>query len=204
MRTAAKIISIIFHPLLFPSYLVVVLGFFMPHFLLIPQQALLSFLGLVFVMTFVLPSVNLLMFRVFGTMQSLQMESRKERLLPFVLISIIYSVVSFMFFYKVSINVNFNKVMLIVALMVVMATVATFFMKVSVHSLSVCGAIGITLPLNKAVGDGSMLWPTIGIMLVAGIVMSSRLLLNKHTPREVLYGAVLGFSSGFFGMTILF
>jgi membrane-associated phospholipid phosphatase len=34
--------------------------------------------------------------------------------------------------------------------------------------------------------------------------MSSRLLLDAHTPREVMYGSVVGFVVGFFGMIILF
>ena len=77
MKILAQIISYLFHPLLFATYLVLLLGLAMPHFLLIPRQALLSFTALVFVMTFVLPALNLAMFRVFGTVSSLEMESRK-------------------------------------------------------------------------------------------------------------------------------
>ena len=94
--------------------------------------------------------------------------------------------------------------MLIVAALVLAATVATFFAKVSVHSLAVCGALGIMIPLNKAVSDGSLLIPTLVILSLAGIVMSSRLYLNAHTPREVLYGAVIGLAAGFLGMIFLF
>ena len=127
MRSTAKIISYVFHPLLFATYLVLVLDWFMPRFLLLPPSANLTFVALVFVMTFVLPVANLLMFKAFGTLPSLQMEKRQERLIPFTLIAIIYAVVAVMFFYKVGRNVNFNKVMLIVAALVLAATVATFF-----------------------------------------------------------------------------
>jgi membrane-associated phospholipid phosphatase len=60
------------------------------------------------------------------------------------------------------------------------------------------------MPLNKAVENGSLLWPTLIVLIVAGLVMSARLYLNAHTPREVLYGALAGFSIGFFGMIFLF
>lgn len=204
MRTAAQVVAYIFHPLLFASYLVLVLGMYMPQFLLIPRQALYSFLALVFIMTFVLPALNLGMFRVFGTIRSLELDSRKERLLPFFLITIIYGVVSFMFFYKMSVNINFNKLMLLVAALVLAATIGTLFMKISVHSLAISGAVGILLPLNQTPEGVDMLFPTLAVIVLAGVVMSSRLYLNKHTPREVLYGASTGFGVGFFGMNILF
>ena len=204
MRTAAKIISYIFHPLLFTTYLVLMLGWFMPRFLLIPSSALLTFAGLVFVMTFVLPVANLAMFKAFGTLPSFQMTSRRERLLPFTLITLIYGVVTAMFFYKVSANVNFNKVMLIIELLIIAATVATFFQKVSVHSMAMSGAVGIMIPLNKVAENTTLLLPTMVVLSLAGVVMTSRLYLNVHTPREVMVGAIIGFSMGFFGMIFLF
>ncbi len=204
MKTASKIIAYVFHPLLFATYLVLVLGWCIPRFLLIPSGAVLTFAGFVFVMTCLLPVANIIMFKAFGTLSSFQMPTRQERLPPFTMITIIYAVVTTMFFYKVSVNVNFNKVMMIVASMVLLATVGTLFQKISVHSLAICGALGILLPLNKAVENETLLVPTVCVLIIAGLVMSSRLYLNVHTPREVLTGAVIGFSTGFFGMLFLF
>ncbi len=204
MRITAKVISYVFHPLLLTTYLVLVLGWFMPHFLSIPSSAVLTFAGLVFVMTFVLPVVNLVMFKAFGTLPSLLMETRRERLLPFILITIIYAVVTAMFFYKVSANVNFNKVMLIIMLLVFAGTAVTFFEKISVHSIAICGAVGIMMPLNKIIVNDALLVPTTVALTLAGLVMTARLYLNAHTPREVMYGAIVGFSIGFFGMVYLF
>ena len=204
MRTTAKVISYIFHPLLFTTYLVLLLGWLMPHFLSIPSSAGLTFAGLVFVMTFALPVVNLVMFRAFGTLPSLLMKTRQERLLPFILITIIYAVVTAMFFYKVSAYVNFNRVMLIIMLLVFAGTAITFFQKISVHSIAICGAVGIMMPLNKVVENGALLVPTTAVLTLAGLVMTARLYLNAHTPREVMHGAVIGFSIGFFGMVFLF
>jgi hypothetical protein len=204
MKTAANIITYVFHPLLLATYLVLLLGLFIPRFLLIPPGAVVTFAGFVFVMTFVLPVANLIMLKAFGSLSSLRMPTREERLVPFTLITIIYAIVTVMFFYKVSVNVNFNKVMLIVAAMVLLATVGTLFEKISVHSLGICGVLGIMLPLNKSVENGTMLLPTVIVIVIAGMVMSSRLYLNEHTPRQVMAGALMGFASGFFGMLALF
>lgn len=204
MRSVATVISYVFHPLLFATYLVFLLGWFMPRFLLISPAALLTFAALIFTMTFIFPISQLYMLKAFGSLPSIHMKTRQERVLPFTLISIIYSVVAILFFVKFKYTVNFNKVMFLVAALVIAATAVTFFYKISIHSLAVCGAVGIIIPLNKAMGGSDLLLPTVAILVIAGAVMSARLYLNAHTPREVMYGAVLGFSIGFFGMLVLF
>lgn len=203
MRVAAKIISFLFHPLLMTTYLVLVLGLLFPQMLLIKPHALYLFTLLVFFVTFVLPALNILMFKLNGVISSLTLPARRDRVVPFLFISVIYSMVTGLFFYKGAFGTNFNKLMLIVTLLVLASTLITFFYKISVHSLSIWGAAGILLPLNKVV-DGTLLWPTLAIILIAGMVMSSRLLLNAHTPREVMVGGVVGFSIGFSGLVILF
>jgi hypothetical protein len=203
VRVAAKIVSIVFHPLLMTTYLVLLLGVFFPQMLMIKGSALNLFALLVFFVTFVLPALNIVMFKVNGVISSLTLASRAERVLPFIFISIIYSLVTALFFYKGTFGSNFSKLMLIVTLLVVVSTLITFFYKISIHSISMWGAIGILLPLNKIV-EGSLLWPTAIIITMAGPVMSSRLFLDAHTPREILMGAVVGFSVGFGGLVFLF
>ena len=204
MRQLAILVSWVFHPLLLCTYLVILLTQFLPHFLLIPTASIWMFVGLVFIMTFVLPVLNLLMFKTFGSLPSLQMHQRRDRIVPFVLISIIYAVVAWMFYYKISANVNFNKVMLIVAVLVVTATVITFFEKISVHSMAAGGLAGIIIPLNKVVADNSLLWPSVLIIVVAGAVMSARLYLNAHNMRQAMYGGAAGLMIGLTGMLLLF
>jgi len=186
------------------TYLVLLLGYSMPNFLLIPVSKILTFAGLVFVMTSILPMANLLMFKAFGTLPSLQMKTRRERIVPFILITIIYMVITGMFFYKVAGNVNFNRVMLIITTLVLAGTMVTFFEKISIHSLAMGGMMGILLPLNKALETGALLKPTAAILVMGGLVMSARLYLNLHSLREVLLGVVIGFSTAFLGMILLF
>lgn len=203
MHYAARLVSYLFHPLLFLTYLVVLLGWLMPRFLLIPSAAIWRFAGFVALITFIFPAANIVLLKAFGTIRSLEMANRKDRLLPFLMITVFYAVVCGMFFFKVSMNVNFNKIMLIATALTAVATVVTFFFKISIHSLAMGGALGILMPLNK-VAAGALLYPVVGLIVLAGLVMSSRLYLQVHTLREVGYGAALGFLIGFFGMIILF
>jgi membrane-associated phospholipid phosphatase len=204
VRIVANIVSVIFHPLLLTSYLVLLLGYYFPSLFMITMNRLLIILAFIFCFTFILPVVNIIMFRMFGTINSYTMVSRQERIIPFVAISLIYVVMTFMFFYKLPISRSLNLLMLIVSLLVISATLLTFFYKVSVHSLAIWGAIGILMPLNKALEQSYLLWPTAMAIIIAGLVMSSRLYLNAHSPRQVLFGSLAGFAIGFFGVILLF
>lgn len=146
------------------------------------------------------------MFKAFGMIQTLSMEERRERVLPFSFVTILYVVVTYLFFIKtrVSFHDNLLKFLLVADVLILLSTIVTLFYKVSIHSLAAWGMIGILLPLNKVSEDGALFYPTIGAILAAGIVMSSRLQLNAHTPREVLVGALIGFAASFMSMLILF
>lgn len=164
----------------------------------------LTIIGLIFVFTFVMPAINLLMLRFFGNVNNLTLELREQRVLPFTFIMLLYVLVTFLFYYKLPFSQNFIKLMMIITTMVVVTWAITFFYKISVHSLAVCGSLGILLPLNQATEQQDLLMPTVAIILISGVVMSSRLLLGAHSPREVMYGSVVGFMIGFSGMIILF
>lgn len=134
------------------------------------------------------------------------MEQRKERIRPFFLITIIYCFVTYIFTAKTRISTDDSlfKLLLIIDCLVIASTVITFFYKVSVHSIGVMGILGIILPLNNVAENNSLFVPTIVLLVIAGIVMSARLQLNSHTPREVWIGAGTGLLIGFLGTIFLF
>ena len=204
MKLAAQIISFIFHPLLLPTWLVALLCYFFPPLLMIRQESVWLVIGFIFVFTFVLPIVNLVVFKVMGTIQSFHLTTRKERIIPFAMIAIFYGMVSYLFYTKLQMGSSFNKVILIIFLLVLTSLLLTFFYKVSVHSLAMWGGVGILLPLNKVTVEPVLLLPVIAVIILSGLVTSARLALDAHTPRETLVGSIAGFAVGFFGMLVLF
>ena len=94
--------------------------------------------------------------------------------------------------------------MLIVTMLVVAATLATFIMKVSVHSLAMMGLLSVLLWLNHGGENISLWWLTIGLTVVSGLVMSARLYLHAHTLSEVLWGGLIGLVVGSAGTIVLY
>ncbi len=202
MNRLALLISVVFHPLLMTTYLFVVISLYLPGFFQ-PVQPSIRFLFLIFLMTFLLPILNFIFFRVTGTIKDFSLFNRSDRLLPFAFVTILYCLVTFMFMWKFPVA-SVLRLMMIITAMIIVASVITIFFKVSVHAVAACGIVGILMPLNQLSEQGALLYPTVAALVAAGAVMSARLQLNAHSLREVWIGALTGFAIGFAGMQILF
>jgi hypothetical protein len=207
VNTAARVISFIFHPLFLATYLFATFALILPTaWAPVPFDKFGHMLLLIFLVTFILPVINIYLFKILGNISSLQMYERKERILPFVFVSAVYCAVTYMIHKSTGIDWsdNFLKFLMIVDALVIVATLVTLFYKISVHSVAMCGLIGIVLPLNKISEEISIFYATLVVIVLAGIVMTCRLQLNAHSTREVLVGALLGLATGFAGVVILF
>lgn len=203
----ARIISFVLHPLLMATYMFLLFAYTFPlAFDPIKENNIWNFIFLIFCVTFIIPVLNVALFKTTGTIRSLAMETRRERIIPFIFISALYCGVTWFLYLKapVALNDNFVRFMMVVDALVVVSTLITFFYKVSVHSLAIWGLLGILLPLNNVVETGAMFYPTVGVVVLAGLVMSARLQLNAHTPREVLVGATTGLATSLVAMRWLF
>jgi hypothetical protein len=203
----ARIISVLFHPLLMATYLFWLLSWTLPSALLLSPESHLPIIVLIFIVTFMLPATNLGIFKIFGTISSFAMADRKERIFPFLFISLIYVLDTYLLFYyrgKIGLSSNFLRLMIVIDLLVIVSTVATLFFKVSVHSVAIWGVIGITLLLTKISEVNMLFYSVIILIVLAGLIMSSRLQLHAHNSREVMWGGVLGLATSITGMLILF
>lgn len=207
MTFVARIASLIFHPLLMASYLFVIMMYTLPAALSpLTPNLFKAFLVLIFLITFVLPVINIGIFKVFGSISSPTMPERRERVLPAVFIAILYLLMTYMFHsrFGISYTDNLFKMLVVIDLLVLIPVIITFFYKISIHSAGIAGLLGIIFPLNQISEDNALFYPTIGLMMATGVVMSSRLHLQAHTYREVTLGAMVGFTTGFLSMMLLF
>lgn len=203
----ARVLSVVFHPLFIPTYLFALLAWAVPTLLEpIGVEVQGKFLIFIFLVTAVLPLLNVSIFKSFGTIRSFAMVERRERLIPFVFVSVIYIAVTYLFHAHAGMRLNdhFLQFMIIIDMIAVAATIATFFFKVSVHSLTIWGVIGILVPLNRITEVQTIFYATVAVIALAGFIMAARLETGSHTPREVMWGAVIGLATGSVGMLLLF
>ena len=207
MNQIARIISVVFHPLLLPTYWTILMAKVLPRGLepFIEAQHL-HLIGLIFIMTFFLPVVFFGLLKAIGILPSMNMHERKDRVKPFIFISLWYVIVAVQLVLRdqISVNDNFMKFLIIIDVLVFMGTFFTFFFKISVHSIGMWGLVGMLLGLSFFQEDNTLLIPLVGILALAGVVMSSRLQLNAHTPKEIAVGSVVGLIVSVAGVFLLF
>jgi hypothetical protein len=201
----SQTISVVVHPLLMTSYLFLILFLFLPSVLLpINTSNFYIFLAAVFSITMLFPFISIGILRLTGNITSIELPERKERVLPFIFISIYYAMACYLFYVKIPVNPIFIKILAVTCILVVVSTIMNFFIKLSIHSLSIWGSVGMMLWLNRAEANNPLLIPIVALVLIAGMVMSARLYLKAHTMEEVIIGSFTGFLVSFISMLILF
>jgi len=201
LRYLALAISVIFHPLLLTTLLIGVLYLYIPEIIRPADPAMIrQVLILVFTLTFVIPLCSLLVMKLVGSIQDLHMRNRRERFMPFFFIGCYYAVSTYLFMTRLPFSDVLMMIFSGVTLVIFVASFITLFMKVSVHAMGIWGIVGFLLGLNLRVPIAGLFIPMIISLLLAGLVSSSRLLLNEHSPREVYIGAATGFLICFLAM----
>ena len=191
LRTAAKIISIIFHPLFVPVYF----GWFLIYVLrLFPaldsfQQSLRMIqFGIIYTL---FPLAIVLLAKALGFIQSIYLRTQKDRIIPYIATMVFY-----FWMWYVSRNLGvFPKESIAFSLAAFLAIcIGAFvnsFFKVSMHALSMGVIIAwfFIFSFNSSVNLG----PYFSIaLLIAGLVCTARLINSDHLPFEVYAGLLLG------------
>jgi len=84
-----------------------------------------------------------------------------------------------------------------ITFIIILITVITLFVKISAHSAGVGGLFGFLLVFHLNTPQNGMIWILVLTVLLSGTVMSARLYLNVHKPKEVYLGVLLGFVISF-------
>lgn len=133
----------------------------------------------------------------FPAPKSLWMKSKEERVVPFVFITIYYGLCSYLFLMQWKFNVIFSVILLSITITIFLITIITIRWKISAHSAGIVGALGFILAVSLKFQDNQLMYPILALIILSGLVMSSRLQLNDHDSSQVYAGALLGFGVSF-------
>jgi hypothetical protein len=122
---------------------------------------------------------------------SVVIDNREERVLPLILTTFFYFVTVYIFI-KYHIPVFIKMFVLTAAIISLAVMIINFWLMISIHAAG-AGALLATVLVLSVKMHTPLTWFLVPAVLIAGIVLSSRLLLNSHTPREAWSGFLLGF-----------
>lgn len=191
----ANVISIILHPLLLATYLFAAFVVVDPMVILPPGYNKIAqwlVVLVVWLTTFAIPALSIVMLKFTGNVKSLRLENRKERLVPFFYISMFYGFTAYYFSRQMVVSNVAEAVFILTASMIFIGAIITFFWKISVHSLGMGGATGFLIVLSVYYPDGLMHYLLIIAVVLSGLVIAARLRLDAHTPEQAYAGYFLG------------
>ena len=195
-HTPAKIISIVFHPMLIPLYGLLIIFLAPTLFWYIPFKVK-KILFLVMLTNNILIPVSLLpFFRYRNIISSWIIETREERVVPLLAVSFFYSLTSIIIF-RLQIPAFLKGYIFSISIITVIATLINFWSKISLHSIGAGALNGIVIVLSLKT-HADLTWFILAALIIGGLVLSSRLKLNSHNPSQVY----LGFLTGLAGMIL--
>ena len=195
----ANFLSVAFHPLLLPTYLFGVLFWLVPDLLGVsslelPAQG--SLLFLLFLNTFAAPALLIYYFYRLGFVQSLRLETLRDRQIPYLTTVLIYLLSTDLFGWRFQPISELAPQIAIVlgSITFAMAVVALVNLrwKISAHATGIGGCVGAISALFVRFGDFHLFYPLVGSVLLTGWLLSARLHLNAHTPAQIGAGLLLG------------
>jgi hypothetical protein len=186
----AKVISVLFHPLFMPLYGLIIIFSAPTLFWYLPFKVKKTLLIIILVNNVVIPVSLLPFFRYRNIISSFVMEERNERVVPLLIISLLYSVTSFVMF-RLQIPLFLKTYFYSISFVAVLVLLITLWYKVSIHSVSAGAMIGTILALSLKMSI-SLNWFLIPAIIIGGIILSARLKLNSHNSLQVYFGFMTG------------
>lgn len=188
----AKIISIVFQPLLVPTYSMLIL-FSMNNYLslMVPYPAKKLLMWLIFLSTFVFPVLFVFILYKRGMINSIEMDKREERVFPLVITGVFYSL-AYYIIYQTQLDVIYQRLFMGSALLIGIALVVSFYWKISMHMIGFGGMLGALIGINL-VAYVDLTFYVILSAFICGLVGFARLKLMAHTPAQVYTGFLTGF-----------
>ena len=192
LKLLAHLVSYVLHPLFIPTYFFLYLMQVVPfEFASITDWQLKLKLFSVFWLTAFFPAFAVFLLWRLKFSDSIFLKTQKDRIIPYVIVMFFY-----WWMYYLSRNFSDQPIVLKyfyfgVFIASALGLIVNNFIKVSLHGMGIGGLltavifVGIKYPINNIIWD-------IAILLIAGIVISARMMVSDHTNKELTIGLGIG------------
>jgi hypothetical protein len=202
IRLIAKVMSLIFHPVFVPVFLIIYMVYLHPYIFsgFTPFDKFRAVMMGVMMYCF-FPLVTVILLKALKFIESIQLETGKDRVIPLVACGIWYFWIWYVWRNLPEYPGAAVKLSLGIWISVSIALLANIIMKVSLHAIS----MGVMLVFIFALAFSQNI--NMGVVLsvatlIAGLVCSSRFIVSNHTTSEVYGGLAIGMGSMLIGQLL--
>ena len=187
----AKQLSVVFSPFYVPLWSLIGL-FLFSHLKLFPLNYKLFVLIVVFCFTVLIPSISIFVFQRTNRLSRWQMSHRRNLHVSYVLTLISYAT-CLLLMYKTHVPLLIRNIVLASLVAQVICTLINLKWKISIHMVGMGGLTGIDFALSNLFFFNPLL-PGCILILLSGLVGTSRIILRQHTLMQVVAGFAVGFA----------
>lgn len=201
MKLFANIISFVFHPLLMIT-LSVILVLSSTYLVFLPMNMKLLIILGALLSTIIIPTVFVLLMKKSGAISDIDITNRKERVVPY-FIFLFLTIVYLFLIYKLQLPFWFIGMITGAIFALIISLCVNFYWKISVHGVGIGGLLGCVMGVSHLL----LLNPYqlfMIIIIIAGLMATSRIYLGRHTPMQTYAGTCLGFACTFLSLIFSF
>ncbi|MCI6551401.1 MAG: phosphatase PAP2 family protein [Prevotella sp.] len=192
---AARVMSMLFTPFYLPMVGLIAL-FIFSYMSLLPLSYKLIVLAMTYLFTILLPTVLIHAYRRYQGWSLIELGAKERRMVPYIISILCY----FTCFYLMNLfNIlRFIGGILLAALAIqIICALINVWWKISTHSAAIGGVTGALVAFSFLFAFNPVWWLCF-VLLIAGMVGASRIILRQHTLLQVIAGFFVGVLVGFF------
>ena len=197
---AARIVSMLFTPFYLP--LVGLMALFVFSYLSqMPWAYKLQVLMLVYVFTILLPTVLIHLYRRYQGWNLIELGIKERRVVPYVISLLCYF---FCVYLMDLLHIpHFMGTMVSAALFIqIICALINVWWKISTHMAAIGGVAGALFVFGEFFGFNPVWWLCL-VLILAGVLGSSRMILRQHTLPQVVTGFFVGVVCSILGLIYL-
>ena len=196
----ARVISMVFTPFYLPIVGLMAL-FFLSYLSLMPMAYKLQVLTLVYFFTILLPTVLIHLYRKYQGWNLIELGHKERRMVPYVISILCYFFCVYIMDMLHIPHFMGTIVSAALAIQIVCALINVWW-KISTHTSAIGGVAGALFVFGELFGFNPIWWLCL-VMILAGVLGTSRMILRQHSLAQVVAGFLVGIICSIIGLIYL-
>ena len=186
---AARVLSMVFTPF-YLSLVGLIALFTFSYLSLMPWAYKLTVLTLVYLFTILIPTLLIHFYRNYHGWTQIELGKKERRVVPY-LLSIVSYFVCYYVMHRFNIPHFMSNILMAALVIQILCALINVWWKISTHTAAIGGVMGALQAFAVIFGFNPIGWLCL-VLILAGMVGTSRMILRQHSLRQVCYGFLLG------------
>ena len=186
---AARVLSMVFTPF-YLSLVGLIALFTFSYLSLMPWAYKLTVLTLVYLFTILIPTLLIHFHRNYHGWTLIELGKKERRVVPY-LLSIVSYFVCYYVMHRFNIPHFMSNILMAALIIQILCALINVWWKISTHTAAIGGVMGALQAFAVIFGFNPIGWLCL-VLILAGMVGTSRMILRQHSLRQVCYGFLLG------------